>query len=182
MNKSIAPMPKEFPGRQYIISLLRGWENKDAKDRDKVLNEMRSFDREKLIDTLNNLLYDPDPYLQSYAIDVLRALDKQRALSLLLPLLNAPEAGLRWFICDLLVDDGDERAVEPLTKVLLEDPDGGVRLMAAVALKHIGDTRAIPSLQYAMNHDMGTDEEGRPIDKAAKEAIDAILSRSRSSK
>lgn len=179
MNQSIAPIPKKFPDRQYIISLLHDWENKDA--RDKILNEIRSFDKDKLIETLSNLLYEPDPYLQSYAIDVLMTLDKQQALSLLLPLLNAPEAGLRWFVCDLLADDGDERAVEPLTKVLLEDPVGGVRLMAAVALRHIGDTRAIPSLQYAMNHDKGTDDEGRRVDKAAKEAIDAILGRARSS-
>lgn len=179
MNQSVAPMSKEFPGRQYIISLLRSWENKDA--REKILNELRSFDREKLMGTLDDLLYDRDPYLQSYAIAVLMTLDRQRGIGLLLPLLNAPEAGLRWFICDLLVDDGDERAVEPLIRVLLEDPDGSVRLMAAVALRHIGDSRAIPALQHAMNHDVGTDEEGRRVDEAAKEAIDAILSRAQSS-
>jgi len=179
MNQSLAPIPKEFPGRQYIISLIRGWIDKNT--RDKILNEMRSLDREKLMDVLNSLLYDSDPYLQSYAIDVLMALDRQHAVSLLLPLLNASEAEMRWFICDLLADDGDERAIEPLIKVLLEDPDDSVRLMAAVALRHIGDTRAIPSLEYAMNHDKGADEEGRRIDKAAKEAINAILSRARPS-
>ena len=175
MNQSMAPIPKKIPDRQHIISLLRDWENKAA--RDKILSEIHLFDKEKLIDILNSLLYDPDPYLQSYAIDVLRVLDKQRALILLLPLLNTPEAGLRWFICEILADDGDERAVEPLAKVLLEDPDGDVRLMAAVALRRIGDSRAIPSLQFAMNHDKGTDSEGRRVDKAAKEAIDAILRR-----
>ena len=181
MNHSIAPAPKEFPDRQYLIDLIRGWENKDAEQRDKILNELRALDREKLIDTLNNLLYDLDPYLQSYAIDLLITIDKQRSMDLLLPLLNTPEAGLRWFICDLLVDDGDERAVEPLIKVLLGDPNGSVRLMAAAALKHIGDTRAIPALQYAMEHDNGTDEEGRPVKGAAEEALDSILRRAQSS-
>ncbi len=65
--------------------------------------------------------------------------------------------------------------------MLLEDPDGSVRLVSALALRHIGDTRAIPALEYAVNHDMGTDEEGRRVDKAAKEAIDSILRRAQSS-
>jgi HEAT repeat protein len=180
MNQSTNSSSNEFPDRQYLTSLIRGWENKGA--RDKILNEIRSLDREKMIGVLNDFLFDSDLYLQSYAINVVRVLDKQRSIDLLLPLLDTANAGVRWYICDLLSDDGDERAVEPLIKVLRDDPDGGVRLMAAAALRHIGDARAIPALRYSIEHDSGADDEGREVKRVAKEALESILRQSKSFK
>jgi HEAT repeat protein len=93
------------------------------------------------------------------------------------PLLADPDADVRWYMCGLLYDFGDQRATPQLIEVLRNDPEGHVRLFAADALGKVGDLSAVPALRHAEQFDVGQDHEGRRVSAAAKEAIEGIRQR-----
>ncbi|MBK9926093.1 MAG: HEAT repeat domain-containing protein [Anaerolineales bacterium] len=101
-------------------------------------------------------------------------------IDLLLPYLSDSSSGIRWTLCELFHGYPDSRVVLPLVKVLQNDADPNVRLVAAEALYAVGDERAIPALAYAEKYDKGKDYEDRTIANAAHEAIAAIKKRMKS--
>jgi HEAT repeat protein len=165
----------ELPDRQDVIALLE--KSRDRSSRDGAIEELRSLDRKRILDILSDLLVSPDLDLRDSAIKVLMTIDPHQGVDLIIPLLRDPLDSWRWYLCGALADYGDERAVLPLTEVLLHDTDSDTRYMAAFALEKIGDTRALPALRHALDHDSGTDYEGRSIDELAAEAIQSILKR-----
>jgi len=71
----------------------------------------------------------------------------------------------------------DSRVIPALCQVLASDKDSDVRFIAAQSLGKVGDASAIPALEYAADHDIGTDYEGRPISDEAGKAIELIRTR-----
>jgi HEAT repeat protein len=157
--------------KDLLRKLLHGKTSEDA------LNELRSMNKEYLIDMLKDLLRDDDLYVRDGALRIMMDIDPTRGVDIIIPLLNDPMPEWRWYICGALADYGDARAVVPLTQVLLSDTDSDTRYMATLALEKIGNHLAIPALQHAQQFDQGTDYEGRRIDTLAAEAIQAILER-----
>jgi HEAT repeat protein len=139
------------------------------------MSVLQSLDRQWVIGVLTTLLADPDPEMRCDAAEALVRIDPKCALDVILPLLNDPVSSVRWHICGLLHDFGDERASAHLVKVLLEDPEGDVRLLAAAALGNVGNHTVIPALRQAQQFDDGIDYEGRRVRDMAAEAIDSIL-------
>lgn len=169
-------MTPESSHHQYVIDLVRGLHG-GIGNYDKAIGELKSIDRRWLIGVLTGLLGDPDPEMRGNASTVLVKIDPKTALDLIVPLLNDSDASLRWHICGLLCDIGNEQVFPDLVRVLLADPEGHVRIVAAWALAKIGDSSVIPALQKAQQGDTGTDFEGRRVSDAAAEAISGILSR-----
>jgi HEAT repeat protein len=120
---------------------------------------------------------DSDVSIRCDAAEALVRIEAQTGVDLVIPLLSDFDSSVRWHTCGLLHDFGDERAVKPLIKVLLEDSEGDVRLAAAYALEKIGDATALPALQWAQQYDQGADYEGRLVSEVAAEAIRGILAR-----
>jgi len=74
---------------------------------------------------------------------------------------------------------GDPRAMAPLFKILRHHPKRATRAAPAYLLEKIGDRRAIPALEAALNDtsDGGFFEQETPVSESAEEALLAIYGR-----
>ena len=144
------------------------------------IRELGLMDRQSVLDVLGALVaQDPNPEIRGNASTCLLKLAGPSALQLVLPLLDHPDQSLRWHVCGLLHDFGDKTVVPYLTNVLLEDPEPGVRIVAAWALEKHGNLSALPALQHAAENDKGADWEGRTVADAARQAIERITTPSK---
>ena len=173
-NSQNMPAP-ESSIRQQVLTLLEHYQ--DTSKHEQIVRQLQALPRPPVLLIMRELLTTSDLERLDTIIKVLVVVDPHQAVDLLLPLLHHEEASLRWYVCGLLADYGDTRAVEPLVEVLLQDEEGDVRYMAIIALEKVGDERALSALQYAQQTDRGADYEGRRIDKASAEAIQAIEAR-----
>jgi HEAT repeat protein len=162
--------------RQHAIGLLQHLHVFDVGIREAARQALRGLERRSIISILTSCLADIDDQIRADAAEVLLDLDAYHTLPSIMPLLDDPNPALRWHICGLLSTFADARVVLPLTKILLEDPVGDVRFMAALSLRESGDARALPALTESQQ-DLGTDYEGRRIADMATEAILAICAR-----
>ncbi len=67
--------------------------------------------------------------------------------------LNDQNIGIRCSAAELLGERKVVSAVEPLTKMLANEKNSSARIVAALALFHIGDDRALPALKKAASQD-----------------------------
>ncbi len=138
----------------------------------------------KSVRSLINVLGDDDWHVRKYAADALGRIGDERAIGPLVKTLNDPDGDVRWRavaalgkmgnaaieplinaldsddwkirgrVAEVLGNIGDERALEPLIKILVglnKDGNKYVRGRAAEALGKIGDERAINPLIAAMD-------------------------------
>ena len=172
MSKSQNIPAPESSIRQHVLTLLEHCH--DTSERGQIVRQLQALPRQPVLLVMSELLHISDLERLDTIIKVLVAVDPHQAVDLFIPLLHHEEPSLRWYICGLLADYGDTQAVEPLVEVLLHDEESDVRYMAVIALEKVGDGRALSALQQAQQSDQGADYEGRRIDKAASEAIQAI--------
>jgi len=92
-------------------------------------------------------------------------------------LLEDPDPVVRSAVAGLLMDVGDASVSDELMGLAKEYPEAAVRLAAIWALGRIGDSKAMDMLAALANSDPASDEEGRRVDTAAREAIAEIRSR-----
>ena len=102
-----------------------------------------------------------------------------RTRTLILPLLEDASSMVRWYVCGLLHDRGDERAVGPLVRRLKSDTDPQVRANAAYALGGIGSGAAVPALKEAVARDHEIDALGYTASGAARDALAEIATMAR---
>jgi hypothetical protein len=138
---------------------------------------LQQYGSERVFQTAVRMLTSEHPETRGYGAEMVLRSDRQRGVPLILPLLSDPLEGVRAEVCSLLHDLGDARAVDSLTKVLREDSSPTVRYLATDALETVGDERALPALEWAAQHDEGTDWEGRPIAWSANTAKQSIQER-----
>ncbi len=136
-----------------------------------ILDRIKRLESPGTIVSLRALLDHPDSDIRLRAGEVLLELDAEQYLPLVLGLLKDDEPSVRHVITSRLSEFGDARAVEALCSILLHEPDSTCRMYAVVALKKIGDVRALPVLEHVAQHDAGEDFEGRSIARAAEHAI-----------
>jgi HEAT repeat protein len=160
-----------------IPSLLRSFRSLEPGASDLAIAELVSSNRDFVIESLRNLLKDPDPTMRSDAAEALLRVDAKVGTEAVLILLDDADSAVRWNTCGLLYDFGTERATSRLLELLCKDPEPDVRLIAADALGNLGDLSAVPGLRDAEQFDRGEDHEGRQVSEAAKEAIESILDR-----
>jgi HEAT repeat protein len=157
----IGPMAEVWPRRAQAIA------------------EMRAAGADRLFPLLAPMLSDPDPPVRLGACEAVFFVDARRAPELTLPLLADPEVEIRWFACGCLHDVGDERAIEPLIRVLRADPDAQVRGAAARALggigRRTGTPAAMPALLAAKESDHELDIHAHSVSSRAATALDDIL-------
>lgn len=162
---------------ERVAHLLGGVCGSNKSERDKVVMALKALDRESTIGVLASMLNSPDAELRCDAAEALLRIDSSQTIGLVLPLLTDPDKVVRWNTCGLMHDFGDKRALQMLAKVLLSDPEGDVRHIAAYALGEIGDISVLPALRRAVEVDDGTDYRGDPVRDVATEAIENILTR-----
>jgi hypothetical protein len=164
---------------QYSVQFLRSLHIEDENTRLQVVEKIRGLNKEE-VDILVNQLRNSDGEVRCDAATALLIIDNHKYMESILPLLEDPLDYVRWDVAGLLHDFGDEAAIESLIKVILKDTDDDVRHNACFALSAIGDARALPALRHVLVNDKGEDYEGRRVSDMAKEAIESILSRQKS--
>ncbi len=166
---------------QQVVQLLAKLHGEcvTPEERDQAKPALLAMDHQQLIPVLKEVIRNErDADIVYDAANLLDDIDRAEAGEFLIPILNNPEYDeVRWGFCGLLSVCGGEKAVLPLTEVLLNDSVPEARLMAAFALEKIGDERVIPALEWAVEHDQGEDYEGRPVSWGAAQAIEEIWKR-----
>jgi HEAT repeat protein len=123
------------------------------------------------------LLKDNDIDLRCCGAEVLMRIDALKGLPLILPLLKDINPNVRSFICGIIHDIGDSRALDEIIYVLTHDKDGTVRHHAAFALGSIGTMEIIPVLKDIADLETFTDWEGRSVKDQIYDTIDNIYQR-----
>jgi HEAT repeat protein len=157
MNDSIFDL--NLPGQSDQVSvndvyqLIYDLHGDRSVDRDLDTAKLRSLDRDRVIDILSGFLKSSELEDRMFSVEALILIDVHQTMELVLPMLNDPAVEVRNHVCYWLTQDGDERVVEPMIKVLLEDPSPDVRAMAASVLGASMDIRAKPALIQARDND-----------------------------
>ena len=125
-------------------------------------------------DMLVRLLDSAQGEVRCAIIDAL-TYDPERAFPILVTELRHPDPVVRWVASGLLSNLHDTRTVPALLDCLTSDPDTDVRSNAALALGHIGDMRAIPTLEKVTLHDDGVGRHGHSVRTTTAAAITEIL-------
>ena len=146
-----------------------------GRDAEAIVAEMEDQGGPRLFPLLVPLLSDPEPQVRSTVCEALLRMDVRPAVELVLPLLFDRDDFVRWHVCGCLHDFGDERAVDPLIRVMQSDSDAQVRGTAAYALGGIASPAAIPALLSAMECYHETDILGHSASSCAATALDEIL-------
>ena len=164
-----------------IVNLLRRWGDGFKDQKAPEILALRQYDVEQITKAMSAILAFAEEEIRFHAVDAIPNLvSDDVVIDLLLPYLDDPNPILRWVLCELFSGFPDSRVVLPLAKLLEEDVDPNVRVVAAEALFRVGDERAIPALVYAAEHDDGKDFEDRTVSYAARQALAAIEKRTKS--
>ena len=175
MASSAKDTTRESIGTRRVTSLLAALRSFEPGEREESITTLKALDRDTLIRELGGLLDSRDPESRSEASEALLLIDADQTIDRVLPLLTDPVSAVRWNTWGLLHDFGDRRAIPLLVRVLLDDSETDVRLMAAYVLEEIGDHSALSALRQVSESDDGTDHEARRVRDAASEAIERIL-------
>lgn len=129
-----------------------------------VLSLMNRCPIDQVVPLLERLRLSSDSQTQERAFECLMNLAGFDQVEFLISTLSTePDANWRAVYCDRLTEFRDPRSIRALCDALASDEDGEVRFAAASGLKRIGDASALPTLDHAVWHDIGTDWEGRII-------------------
>jgi HEAT repeat protein len=160
-----------------ISNLLQALHAVDTRERDAIIVELQGCSKDIVVEVFNPYLTIPDTDIRADAAEALFRVLGSEAIDILLPLLNDPIAIVRYHICGLLHDFGDQRATPALVEKLSNDPDATVRSVAAYALGEIADDTALPALAYAQEWDTEVDSWGHAVCDTAASAAAEIIAR-----
>lgn len=163
--------------QEYLQEVRLLLEKRHTNEWSSALQQLREIERPLLLAMLTEMLSDPDSEIRDGVAEALLRIEPGAGIPRVLSLTKDPQSHVRWYVCGLLHDFGDERAIEPLIELIRTDPDSDVRYIACYALGEIGDMRALAPLQWVQQNDQGMDYEGRRVSEMAWEAIQSILAR-----
>lgn len=169
-------MGDSLSSREQVRGLLSDLNSLDPAVRQTARRDLRALDPDALFTLLADLLKAPGANIYAITYGMVTA-NAERGVAAIMPLLKDEVADVRWHVCGLVGQYGDEDAVDALCELLLHDESGDVRLLAAHGLGTIGSPRALPVLRRAFNQDQGVDFEGRRVSQGAADAIKRILQR-----
>lgn len=171
MNAPSQSQPDQDKSSLEVDKLLKDLRSSRRKS---AIERLKSLDRAWLVKLLTKSLADPDPQKRALAVQSLILVDARETLDIVLQMLKDPDIDVRWEVCYWITDYGDSRAIEPLIKVLLEDPSPDVRSQAAIALGASHSPKAKPALIQAKDHDFEKNFHDSNVSECAADALEAI--------
>ena len=148
-------------------------------ERQAILADILAAPAAVLLPVLMRLMDDADDGVQCEAINALLKWGGSAYLDMILPRMECDSEVVREYVCGVLGDLGDKRAVAPMAKALLNDPSADVRWLAANSLGMIGNLEALSALEHARAYDPYVNWEGRSVREVAAQAIDSIQAKLR---
>lgn len=155
--------------------LFFGGTGYDLIRQNEFVKEMRTISSAKVLPVLAELFSDPDIDIRANSLTAILMIDNKLGLNFVLPHLNDPDVHIRYHICGLMNEFGDERAVDPLLDILKNDLDPDIRGRAAYGLGGIGDVNAIAALAHTEKIDHEPDSQDYVPSQSARQAIHQIL-------
>jgi HEAT repeat protein len=161
-----------------IIARFDGWGFRSREDRAHAIEELRALG----MDPVAALLSDPDPRIRELAAAAAIMTDHDTGQAMILPLLRDADKNVRYYVCGLLYDFGDARAVPALIDRLRTDSVASVRVFAADAIGRIAGREPVPEIAVAALEEAAeTDHEITPLgftpSQSARDALSVIRSR-----
>jgi len=129
----------EFAGKEYLESLLQKLNDPDPFVRVEAVQALGEIQKVEALVSVCECLYDENIYVRAYAAEALGKIgqvDISLALLRLISALDDSSPYVRAMMVAALGELQDERAVDPIRK-LLHDEDESVRIMAKWALSKI---------------------------------------------
>jgi HEAT repeat protein len=166
------------PSLDWLIDCLERAHAIDLDIQHAARLELQQCDPSLLRHLLMDLAGAPQPELRCEAIGVLGALFGSEATETLRKLLADPDPIVRGNACGILQDVIGTAAIPELLHAAERDIDPNVRINAIWTIGKIGTRSCIPTLETIVANDPAVDFEGRAIARAAKDAIESIVSRS----
>lgn len=120
---------------------------------------------------------EKDFIVRSKIYEAILVLENLDTVQFLLDIFEQSPISWQTIYCRSLSKFKDSRAITKLCDVLLKSKDSNMRYVAAESLAEIGDSTAIPALEYAQKNDAGVDFEEFPISDMAREALIKIRSK-----
>jgi hypothetical protein len=146
--------------------LVTALTNPDAEEREEAARSLGDLRDRRGVEPLIAALLDENRYVRREAAKALGAIGDESAIPVLVSALADDDRAARDGAAEGLASFG-ERAVNPLISAL-DDTDWHVRVGAVVALRIIGDRRAIPALTLSAR------EESRFVRREAVKALGRI--------
>jgi HEAT repeat protein len=158
-----------------IIARFDGPGFRSREDRARAIEELRSLGMQPFV----ALLSDPDPSIREQAAVAAIMTHGDLGQDMIVPLLQDSDATIRWYVCGLLYDFGDARAVPALVARLKLDSEATVRVIAADAIGRIAERVAvpesvIPALESVVIHDHVMTTTGFTPSDSARDALAAV--------
>jgi HEAT repeat protein len=171
-------MDSQLTPYQDIVNLIRQWEAKLELEDAPQIRKLREYDLQTLCSAITAIFVREDADTRLSTIDVVPLIiPPDQIFDLLMPCLFDERSSVRWATCKTLRRYPDARMILTIVKLLQEDKNPSVRVLAADLLCEFGDEQALDALSYAATHDVDKDFEGRSVAEAAREAIDSIHER-----
>jgi HEAT repeat protein len=167
------PLP-QAPRDQGSECLLANFDTQTEAEQIQLIYTLGRQRKPAHFDLLARLLHIAQGEVRCAIIDAL-TYDPERAFPILVTELRHPDPVVRWVASGLLSNLHDPRTVSALLDCLTSDPDSDVRINAALALGHIGDVRAIPTLEKVTLGDDGVGRHGHSVRTTTAVAITEIL-------
>lgn len=163
---------------ESITEIVRGLSNVKLSIRHKSFELLNALPHDAALSSLVDIATHNADYLQrSGAMEAVLIMDKVYGLNLLVRLLSDSDEHIRYHAAGLLGDYGNTEVAKTLWDYAQSDPVPDVRYVIVWTLGKIGGKDTIPILQQIQSTDIDTNFEGDEISRAARNAIELILSR-----
>jgi serine/threonine-protein kinase len=159
----------EVATAEAIQDLVHALRDADWWVRVRSADALGTIGGEKVVEAILSLMQDEDVHIRRYAVEILNTVPDGKSVDSLVAALDDEDWWVRERSIDALGRSGDSRAVRPLRKILLTDPDAAP--LCAKALGEIQDPAAVDALLKALI--------GNPAEELRRTAVASLQKLSR---
>lgn len=163
--------------KEEIIDIIKkGADNLTISINVTVEQLINLFDNEELFTQISIYLDDTTIKRREWVICIrtLCQIDKVKANERFVQLLKSENPEKRYRLVQHLSGCGTQYIVPALVEILKEDPSPDIRCIVASALGDIGDSRALPALNWAAKNDHDANYENTLVSNQAQHSINLI--------
>ena len=180
VNKNLEDFDPNIVSDNELTHIIEDISEKGPEKRHLAIGKLQRIDKKQVLKRTKEIIFntEEDFDLRYDAVEGLCQTNRHM-IYLLYPLLQDTNNLFRNWICKNIGKFGSEDAIEPLLKVIKEDPDPWIRVTAVEALGALGDDRVLPTLEWVRDNDLEEDGRGLSAGWVAADSIREIKERLR---